>query len=281
MRQELAVSFKITNWCNLNCAHCCECSNCHNVPNFMPLEKIDNYVSELRYLPIIPNELICIGGGEAMAPYMYKNNDYIPRALDLIYSYKYIPTIKTNGTWGRNDKLRKKILSDISAKAYKHGKLVTLDISVDEFHNNLDGVAKIIRDIMLSSELCYAIRFCLVGFNTPASLKTLNRLQQKLQESGFYIHRTIANDWTIDTPNADGGIYVCNDYTSNIYNLGRAKQTKVYNCEYDATLMRTVDCFQIDNEDNAILNYLYREKINKRSLNMVFQSLVSKHNKEY
>ena len=274
MRHELAISFKITNWCNLNCAHCCECSNCHTAPNFMPLEKLDNYLAESRDLPFIPNELICIGGGEAMAPYMHKSMNYIPSALDLIYSYKYVPTIKTNGTWGQDEKLRKQILFDIAAKAYTYNKLVTLDISVDEFHNNLDGVAKIIRDIMLSGELCYAIRFCLVGFNTPASLKTLNCLQQKLQKQGFHIHQTLANDWMIDAPDADTGIYVCNDYTSNIYDLGRAKQTKVYNCEYGTDLMRQADCLQIDNEDNAILNYLYREKINKRPLNMVLNSLM-------
>ena len=274
MYNELFMSFKITNWCNLHCNHCCECSNCHCAPNFMPLEKFDNYLSESRTLPFIPNELFCIGGGEAMAPYMHKNPNYIPCALDLVYSYKYVPTIKTNGTWGQDETLRKKILSDISAKAYKYEKLVTLDISVDEFHNNLDGVANIVRDIMGSSELCYAIRFCLVGFNTSGSIKALNCLQQKLQESGFNIQKTLANDWMIGAPNADCGIYVCNDYTSNIYDLGRAKQTKVYNCEYGTDLMRSTDCLQIDNEDNAILNYLYQEKINKRPLNEVFNSLM-------
>lgn len=274
MRQELVISFKITNWCNLNCAHCCECSNCHCAPNFMPLEKLDNYLAESRDLPFIPNDLVCIGGGEAMAPYLHKNTDYIPHALDLIYSYRYVPTVKTNGTWGRDDKLRKQILSDIAAKAYKHGKLVTLDISVDEFHDNLNAVVKIICDIMLSSELSYAIRFCLVGFNTSASLKALNCLQQKLQKQGFNIQKTLANDWMIDAPNVDTGLYVCNDYTSNIYDLGRAKQTKVYNCEYGTDLIRPADCLQIDNKDNAILNYLYREKIGTRPLNTVFNSLI-------
>ena len=274
MRYELALSFKITNWCNLNCAHCCECSNCHVKPNFMPLAKLDNYLAESRMFPIMPNELVCIGGGEAMAPYMHKNMNYIPNALDLVYSYRYVPTIKTNGTWGANDNLRKKILSDISAKAYEYNKLVTLDISVDEFHDNLDGVVKIIRDIMSSSELCYAIRFCLVGFNTSGSFKALNSLQQELQKLGFNVQRTLANDWMIDFPNTDSGIYVFNDYTSNIYDLGRAKQTKVYNCEYSPFLMRQADCLQIDNEDNAILNYLCREPINNRPLDKVFCSLL-------
>ena len=275
MRPELVISFKITNWCNLNCAHCCECSNCHEKTNFMPLVKMDNYLAESRTFPFRPNELVCIGGGEAMAPYMHKNPGYIPDALDLIYSYRYVPTIKTNGTWGTDDNLRKQILSDISAKAYQYDKLVTLDISVDEFHNNTNSVVKIIRDIMLSSELAYAIRFCLVGFDTPASIKALDKVQQELQKIGFKISKTLANDWIIEDAGGNLGLYVCNDFGSKIYNLGRAKQTKVYNSEYDSWLANRVDCLQIDNQDNAILNYLYREKINNRNLNAVYCSLLN------
>lgn len=275
MRPEIVISFKITNWCNLNCAHCCEFSNCHEKPKFMPLANMDNYLAESRTLPFVTNELVCIGGGEAMAPYIHKNPGYIPDALDLIYSYRYVPTIKTNGTWGTDDNLRKQILSDISAKAYKYDKLVTLDISVDEFHNNTKGVVKIIRDIMLSEELAYSIRFCLVGFDTPASIKALDKIQQELQKIGFKISKTLANDWIIEDSRGNLGLYVCNDFVSKIYNLGRAKQTKVYNSEYDSGLANMVDCLQIDNQDNAILNYLYREKINNRNLNAVYCSLLN------
>ncbi len=84
-----------------------------------------------------PYQLITIGGDEALAPYMMGDTKYIPSVLDLTYSYGYIPTIKTNGTWGNNDKLRKNILSDIASRAYKYSKLITLDISVDEFHNSV------------------------------------------------------------------------------------------------------------------------------------------------
>ena len=96
MNNELVISFKITNWCNLHCAHCCERSNKHNKPNFMSLEKIEKYLSESRELAIAPNELLSIGGGEAFATYMFGQTTYIPRALDLFYSYEYIPTLKTN-----------------------------------------------------------------------------------------------------------------------------------------------------------------------------------------
>lgn len=274
MYDELFISFKITNWCNLHCNHCCERSGCHEQTNFMPLKKLDRYLTESKDLMFIPDELVCLGGGEAMAPYMHKNMNYIPNALDLIYSHKYVPTIKTNGTWGEDDNLRKRILSDISAKAYKYDKLVTLDISVDEFHNNKNGVVKIISDIISSSELGYAIRFCLVGFDTPASIRALDNIQQELQKLGFHIRKTMANDWIIEDADGDFGLYVCNDYVSKIYDLGRAKQTKVYNSEYGPNLWYESYCFQIDNKDNAILNYLYREQIKNRTLDEVLYSLI-------
>ena len=152
---------------------------------------------------------------------------------------------------------------------------MTLDISIDEFHNNQSEVVKIIRDIILSQELVYAIRFCLVGFNTLASLQALNSLQQELQKSGLDVRKMVSsNDWTIESPNDDFGIYVCNDYVSNIYNLGRAKQTKVYNSIYEPWLGQQTYCFQIDNKDNAILNYLYREQIKNRTLDEVLHSLI-------
>lgn len=273
MNNELYLSFKITNWCNLHCAHCCERSNKHNEPKFLSLEKLDKYLSESKTMSIIPNQLISFGGGEALAPYMIGNPTYIPFALDLAYSYGYIPTIKTNGTWGDNNVLRVKILSDIASRAHKYGKLITLDISVDEFHNNESGVMKIIINTLTNFDLCYAIRICLVGFNTPASANALNSLQQKLQTQGFEIDKTYAGDWMICAPNQSCGVYMCNDYAAPIYNIGRAKQTKTYTSTDNPNGNDGADCLQLDNNDYAILNYTYREPIKNRPLNTVLESL--------
>lgn len=276
MNNELTISFKITNWCNLHCAHCCERSNKHNKPDFMSLEKLDRYLQESKTMDIRPDQLLTISGGEALAPYILKNPTYIPNVLNLVYSTGYIPTLKTNGTWGNNDTLRKTILSDIAKKAYQYDKLVTLDISVDEFHNNQNGVIKIINDIVSNPGLSFAIRFCLVGFNTAASKAALNNLQQQLQNIGFKIETTYAGDWIIENPNSMDGLYVCNNYGTPIYNLGRAKQTKTFTSTANPNGNDGFNCLQIDNYDYAILNYAYREPITNRPLNTVLQSLMSK-----
>lgn len=242
----------------------------------MSLEKIKKYLSESKTMDIRPNQLLTIGGGEALAPYMFGQPTYIPTALDMIYSYDYIPTLKTNGTWGDNNSLRPQILSDIASCAYKYMKLVTLDISVDEFHDNKSGVIKIMRDILLSPELNFAIRICLVGFNTPESAAMLLNLKQQLKENKFEIEELPNKDWAVYAPNQSYGACVINDFASPIYNLGRAKQTKTFTSTADPNGTDGFNCLQIDNNDYAILNYTHREPIKNRPLNEVLSSLKSK-----
>lgn len=274
MNTNLTISLKITNWCNLNCAHCCERSDKNQPTNFMPLAKIDNYLSQSTQMFLHPDQLITIGGGEALAPYMIGDTKYIPSVLDLTYSYGYIPTIKTNGTWGNNDKLRKNILSDIASRAYKYSKLVTMDISVDEFHNNQDGVTKIIYDTLTTPEFCFAVRICLVGFNTEKSANAQQRLKQKLIQRGLDIHQTISGDWIIELPNGDG-VYMYNDFNTPIFNQGRASDNKVFTSTDNPNDNDGFNCLQIDNKDYAIYNYIQREQINNRHLNEVLYSLMA------
>lgn len=210
-----------------------------------------------------------------MAPYMTGDTKYIPSALDLVYSYGYIPTIKTNGTWGNNDKLRTNILSDISSRAYKYSKLVTLDISVDEFHNNQDGVIKIIYDTLTNQDFCFAIRICLVGFNTEKSAIAQQTLKQKLIQRGFNVNQTHGRDWIIELPNGDG-VYMYNDFNAPIFNQGRASDNKVFTSTSNPNGTDGFDCLQIDNNDYAIYNYIHREQINNRPLNTVLQSLMTR-----
>jgi hypothetical protein len=237
----------------------------------MPLHKMEKYLHEARTMSIMPDELLCIGGGEAMAPYMHNDPTYIPRALDMIYSYNFIPTIKTNGTWGDDQEMRKLILSDIAKCAYKSGKLVTLDISVDEFHHNISGVTKIIYNTLQSKELFFAIRICLVGFNTKKSAFALAKLKQDLQKRGLKIDSTVIGDWMIERPDGEG-IYMINDFSAGIFNLGRAKDNQIYTDTGNPT--GSIDCLQIDNNDIAIYNYTSQEPINNRPLNEVLYSLM-------
>lgn len=271
MNNDWSLHFKITNWCNLNCAHCCECSNSSQPLNLMPLEKIEKYLKETADMPIKPNELISVGGGEVMAPYMHNNPDYIPKLLDLLYKYNFVPTLKTNGTWGEQHKKSAQILSGIAKCAYKSGKLVTLDISVDEFHNNINGVAKIIRNVVNEYYLCYAIRICLVGFHTQKSKNALLRLKQELSKFGFRTETMPPfDDWIISAPNGNTTV-LYNSFTSGIFDIGRAKQNKVYTAtDKDSAYDH---CLQIDNDDIATYNYNHQEPVQNRNLYEVLCSL--------
>lgn len=271
MNNDWSLHFKITNWCNLNCAHCCECSNSSQPLNLLPLEKIEKYLKEISNIPIKPNELISIGGGEVMAPYMHNNTDYIPKLLDLLYKHKFVPTLKTNGTWGNETKKCTEILYDIAKCAYKSDKLVTLDISIDEFHNNIDSVSKIIRNIKNKHYLSYAIRICLVGFNTQKSANALLRLKQELTKNGLHIETFPPfDDWLISAPNRDTTI-IYNSFTSGIFDMGRAKTNKVYTTTIDKSAHE--HCLQLDNNDMAIYDYILSEPIQNRNLYEVLCSL--------
>lgn len=278
MNKEWSLHFKITNWCNLNCAHCCERSNSTQPLNLLSLEKMERYLYESAHMPIKPNELISIGGGEGITPYLHNLPDYIPNALDIIYKYDFVPTIKTNGLWGDNKKIRKKILSDIADCAYKSQKLVTLDISVDEFHNNKNSIIKIINDILNNERLSFAIRICLVGFNTKKSANALFNLKQELSNKGFYVQNVpngVWVDWIISSPNGKM-LYVFNDFSNDIYDLGRASENRVYTTKIKPYKNNYSYCLQIDNNDTAMLNYMYREPINNRDLSKVLYSLINR-----
>ena len=272
MNKQWNLHFKITNWCNLHCAHCCEYSTPKQPLNLMPMEKIEKYLCESVNMEIPPHELITIGGGEAMAPYMHGDTDYIPYALDLTFEHGFVPTLKTNGTWGDNDALRAKVLSGIANCAYKSGKLVTLDISVDEFHNNHSCIIKIIKHVLNDSYLCPAIRFCLVGFNTKKSKFALDKIKQDLSRAGFQIFTTPIGDWEIYAKDGTG-TYLINSFDGGIFNLGRAKENRTFTTIHNPNNYIGMDCLQIDNNDNAILNYTYREKIQNRNINEVLSSL--------
>ncbi|MBQ6027328.1 MAG: radical SAM protein [Alphaproteobacteria bacterium] len=269
-----AFSFKITNWCNLRCAHCCENSGKTNPPNFMPLDKIERYLGEIQNLPYNISEYIVIGGGEGMAPYFFKNIKYIPSALNLVFRAGKIPTIKTNGTWGASADKRNLILGTLANAAYSADILITLDISVDEFHDNTMAVADLISGILSNDYIMATIRPVLVGFNTNGSANALKKLKAELN------NRKIGVD---ELPNGDFGVYnergtgirVPVDYSGAIHNLGRAVENRVYTST-DSPTTPYVNCVQIDNNDKVILNYLYSEKISGCGLKTVIKRLIER-----
>ena len=269
----LSIAFKITNWCNLNCLHCCENSGCGEPLNFMDLEKLERYVHESKEIQFNVYEGVVMTGGEALAPYLFGQPNYIPTALKHIQHAGYVPTIKTNGLWGKRADVRMNILKDMAKSAYASGKLVTLDISVDEFHNNMSPVANIIADSLSSNEITYGVRIVLVGFNTEKSFMALEKLKHELYARDLEIETLPEGDWGVY--NAAGtGFRVFLGYDNSIFDLGRAKQNNVYNMIRLPKSKFAEHCLIMDSNDTVTLDYDYSEKIAGRKIKTVFESLV-------
>ena len=273
MYGKFTLAFKITNWCNLNCAHCCANSSPRAQQRLMPLDKIEKYLHEFKELPYNLSEHIVIGGGEGLAPYFFGNLIYIPAVLSKINSVGGVSTIKTNAVWGNDTYTRNLILQDLAMNAHKMQKLVTLDISLDEFHNNIPAVANVFAEILSNEYITMAIRPTLVGFNTPASANALSQLKEELKARHLIVEQTENDDWAVYSESGLGIRVVC-DFENEIFDLGRAKKNNVATFHQGATGLHETNCIQIDNQDTVTLNNYYREKIKGRPLKTVMNSLI-------
>ena len=269
------LSLKITNWCNLNCLHCAENSGCHEPLNFMDLKKFEQYIYEFKKLPFKISEHVLISGGEGLAPYLFGQPDYIPTALRYIQSANFVPTIKTNGVWGKRYDIRMQILKDLAKCAYDSGNLVTLDISVDEFHNNITSVANVIASALSSDDIMYGVRICLVGFYTFKSINALSKLWQELIYRDLYIDFLSDGNWGVYNSRGTG-FQVIVDYHNAVFDLGRAKQNNVYTVSGFPKLQNE-NCLIIDNNDIVTLNHVYSEKIAGRKTQNVIETLVRQY----
>lgn len=284
MNEQVSLCFKITNWCNLCCDHCCELSGPNAPRELMPLDRMDKLLTEFKQIETPrASDFFVIGGGEAMAPYFFKDKLYIPRALDMIYQADGIPTIKTNATWGRSAALRKQILKDIASVAAKYQIVTTLDISVDEFHNNIVGTADVFAEILKSKELSEAIYIFLVGFQTLASKRKLAELKKELKYRNIETVSipTSPEDFLVRYKGNDFAMQIFSSFDTPISMAGRAIETGVFTTgKPDGTPsiegFNLVHCMSVDTKDVATLNYKYQEQINGRPLNDVFQSLLTK-----
>lgn len=285
MNDKLSLCLKITNWCNLKCAHCCELSGPKEPKQFMPLDKFETYIHQFGEIDIPKTEYYTIGGGEPMSTYLNGDRGYIPRAVSMILDAGAIPTIKTNATWGKHTDERRTVLKSLAAVAYKYQKLVTLDISLDEFHKNTNDVANIISDIAKSDMLRPAIRVFLAGFNTNASLKKLNELQDELKcRNILVIPFSDLGDVVTEENKYDFGVMyrgqgnkIFASFDTPIFREGRAAITGVATTGQNPGFTSVDgDCLVVDNMDNAILNYKFREQIAGRDLNTIVHSLMAK-----
>lgn len=264
------LSLKVTNWCNLNCAHCRENSGRDATMKLMTLEKIEDIIAQFQELPINLSNRITIDGGEPMLPYFIGNENYIPTAVCLISKSGAIPVIKTNATWGRTYSDRNAILKSLAKNACFIGRPVTLVMPVDEFHENISGIANIIADVVFSDYLRGTLNLNVSGFDTIGSVVAHARLRSDLMDRE--IKTVDSRNSNFIAYNDDGvGIHVESDYMSGVMRCGRAIKNHVYT---EDNLSTYVNKIQIDNDDNVALNYVARDNIKKQPLKTVIDSLI-------
>lgn len=266
----IGAAFKITNWCNLCCAHCCECSGPKNPLNLMPLDKMEKYINELSTLPMgMLLETITISGGEGMAPYLFGQSDYIPTALKLIFDTGKIPTIKTNGLWAKNDDMRTSVLDSVSKAASDAHGVVAMDISVDEFHDNILPVANLVSGLLSKDYYKFTILPGLSGFSTKASAYALEQLKNELEKRGLSVV-DCENDteWVVCDEKSCNITVIRKVYDAQIFRWGRAIDNNVWTYNPDGVdlSLASIQCLQIDNDDNATLNNKFTSKIEERKL---------------
>lgn len=273
-QDKISLAIKNTNWCNLNCAHCCECSGPNVVPNFMPLDKIEQYIGEFCAMPLPKWEYMVFTGGEAMAPYLLKRYEYMPQCLEFAGRAGLAPFIKTNGVWGADGWLRRRILNDCADAAIKNNKMTSLDVSIDEFHNNVPAVARIIQEIVSSEHLARCVRMSISGLDTLKSHAQFSYLIAYLKAHNIHV---FPSGNTFIAALGTVGTKVLFDFGTPVAQMGRAKQNGIGETQPDGSSDAVWgNCLQIDNDDVATLNYYYKTPVNGRPVFDVAKELLLK-----
>ncbi len=267
------LALKLTNWCNLNCAHCCEFSGDNAPLNVMPIDAVQKHLRQFRELDAPKFEHLVFTGGEAMAPYFHGNYSYIPQCLDAAYKNGFVPFIKTNATWAAGV-IGTRILNDLATAAYKYQIMASLDISVDEFHHNVASAANVIEMVMKNSRLTPAIRISLAGLNTERSKYQLYTLIALLKNCG--LDAIPVDNMTLAIGYKDTIASVYYDFSAPVVATGRAAINGLgHKAHIGAPDENGQCCLQIDNRDTAILNYKWRTPVAGQPMNTVLAKLIS------
>ena len=269
------LALKITNWCNLNCAHCCERSHVNEPFNLMPINKIERYIGEFKDMGIPVWDYVTFTGGETMAPYYIGQHKYIPNIADICAKNDMSACFKTNGMWGNRLMKCDTVLKSLSDVAHKYDRQISLDISIDEYHNNLDAAANIVQQVMKSQYLIDAIIISFIGLNTIESQYTFNEFSNVLRSRGFFVGPL----------ESDGTVLIAKDNKANVAfydigalsRLGRAADNNL--TQYiPGGHIRPDDsnCLEITNNNQAILNYKFSTRTKDKTVGQIYNELKQK-----
>ena len=245
MNTETHLSFKITNACDLKCAHCCENSSPKESNVLFPLEETHKRLSEWKSNSWLEKgRYVVLTGGEPTLAYQ-KDKTYLPKVIDAIYQAGFLPVLKTNGVWGKDNELRKQILNDLSKSAQKSGRTITLEISIDEFHDNIIPVRNIFIDLLYNKRSADSILLSLVGFGNQKSKDQLLNLMNEIHEFDGTEFKINNEKQEIYLYGEDASFKTYMSYSGEVDRRGRAEKN-----DLSKNVLQTnwTDCLMFSNE---------------------------------
>lgn len=268
------LALKITNWCNLCCVHCCERSHAKEPFNLMPIDTIEKYISQYKDMGIPVWDYVVFTGGESMAPYFCDQKEYIIKAAEICIKNGMMPTFKTNAKW--TNARAAQILKDLSDVAHRHNHQVALDISIDEYHDNLAPAAAVVNQIMSSKYLSEALPVSFVGLNTAASKIKYQEFVNTLQNLGVFVGPMDKENGFLISKGTNLNVMFYD--IGGLTRLGRAADNNIESaCPAKGFANADgSDCLLLTNDDRAILNYKHRTDIKDKTVGQVYNELLQK-----
>lgn len=138
--------FKVTNVCNLKCAHCCERSGPDAPRVYMPISDINTILADFKPYFRATRAFGSVTGGEPMTAYNEYYANYIPRIITTFAKNGYALEFKTNAAWTLGDKASQ-IFGDIETIMKKYPNMCLLwHVSLDKYHANCaDAVSEFLN----------------------------------------------------------------------------------------------------------------------------------------
>ena len=267
------LALKITNWCNLCCAHCCERSHRKEPFNLMPINQVEKHIIQYVNMDVPVWDYVVFTGGESMAPYYCGMDTYVPNAAEISIKNKLTPAFKTNAKW--DAALAKRILKDLADVAHKYNHQISLDISIDEYHDNFLSAANVVDQIMSSQYLIDAIPVSFIGLNTAASQYKYQEFANILRQRGIHVGQ-MDTDGTIVMSKGDN-LNVMFYEIGALSRLGRAADNNLtQHIPSGHPNIGDSDCLEITNTNQAILNYKYKTAMDNKTVAQVYDELLQK-----
>ncbi len=167
------------------------------------------------------------------------------------------------------------ILKSLADIAHKHDRQISLDISIDEYHDNMNAATNVVNQIMNSQYFSAAIPVSFVGLNTPASQYKYQEFANILRQRGIHVGQ-MDTDGSIIMSKGDN-LNVMFYENGTLSRLGRAADNNLtQHIPSGHTDLTNGDCLEITNDNQAILNHKYQTTMDNKTIEQVYSELIQK-----